>query len=64
MWTNRGNLVNSLTAMPSKGICFLTFEWIKRALKRDHSNLSNTDLLLAGAAAGAITEVSQLQRLR
>lgn len=53
----RGNLVSSLAAMPSKGICFLTFEWIKRLLKRDSPTISNTDLLLAGAAAGAITEV-------
>eukprot|EP00951_Prasinocladus_malaysianus_P027722 scaffold250172_cov46-Prasinocladus_malaysianus.AAC.1 len=43
--------------MPSKGICFLSFEWIKDLLCRGKSSLSNFELLVAGAAAGAVTEV-------
>ena len=52
----RGNVVGSLSAMPSKGICFLSFEWIKNLIAKDRK-LSDTELLVAGAAAGAITEV-------
>lgn len=55
----RGNLVNSMAAMPSKGICFLSFQAIKEQLGHGRQ-LSNTELLLAGAAAGAITEVRAL----
>ena len=49
-------MVGSLSAMPSKGICFLSFEMIKNLIAKDRK-LTNTELLVAGAAAGAITEV-------